>query len=136
MIYKMGSKRYNKRIDNPGIKAVVIHGSRKSDVSIVNISRSGLRFRSGEICAKGDKLRFELTVGEGELSFSLSMRARVLNVYEDEGENGMHEYGVKFLRFFYWHEMSLIEKHIIFPHYKQTRLADIDEDEFEENPHL
>jgi len=96
---------------NPHLAAVMKSKEQSFDVTIIDISRNGLRFRSKNQFDKGDKLMFELNSDDSTKDLSISIKAKLVNVYGDQPE-GFYDYGVKFLRFHYWYEMNRIHDYV------------------------
>jgi len=104
-------KRSDKRIIEPQINSIVKDKVESHDVHILDLSRKGLRFRSGDQYKKGDKLKFDLQSIDGSSALSLSIKAKIINEYGSK-EDGMFEYGVKFFRLLYWYEMNCIHNYV------------------------
>jgi len=109
MVNKM-AKRSDKRLIDPQIKSVVRTKDQSQEVAIVNICRTGLRFRTNLKFNKGDKLWFELRSSDENTALSLSIKGRVMNDYGQK--NDMYDYGVKFFRVLYWYEMNCIHNFV------------------------
>ena len=106
------SKRADKRVNNPPIVSVVRSGENSHNVNILNISRKGLRFRSGVEYNKGDKMTFDFSKGDADVSLSLSIRGKIVNEYGATANADTYEYGVKFFSLLHWHEMSIIHSFV------------------------
>ncbi|MCL2152870.1 MAG: PilZ domain-containing protein [Oscillospiraceae bacterium] len=104
-------KRSDRRVVEPQVSAVIKDKIECRDAQILDLSRKGLRFRSKEQYKKGDKLKFEMQSANDDPALSLSIGARVINVYGSETD-GMFEYGVRFFRLLYWYEMNCIHNYV------------------------
>ena len=109
-------KRFDKRIIEPQINSVIKDRVDSHDVHILDLSRKGLRFRSGNRYKQGDKLKFEMQSIDDSSALSLSIKAKIINEYGSKTD-GMFEYGVKFFRMLFWYEMNCIHNYI----YSQTK---------------
>ena len=110
-VFIMISKRAHKRMYDPAISATLKSREQSYDVSIIEISRSGLRFVSENLYRRGDKLRFDIS--DSDLDLSITIRAKVINKYKSEKE-GMFDYGVRFYRVFYWYEKKCIDELLVY----------------------
>jgi len=104
-------KRSDKRIAELQLNSVIKGRTESHGVNILDLSRKGLRFRSGDQYKKGDKLKFEMQSTDEGSSLSLTIKARIINEYGSIVD-GTFEYGVKFLRLLYWYEMNCIHNYI------------------------
>jgi len=104
-------KRSDKRIIEPQLNSVIKDKVESRDVHILDLSRKGLRFRSGDQYKKGDKLKFEMQSVDGNSVLSLSIKAKIINEYGSKADKTF-EYGVKFYRLLYWYEMNCIHNYI------------------------
>jgi len=107
----MISKRSHKRVYEPPIKVVLDSKIQSHDVTIVEISRSGLRFVSNYQFHKGEKLR--LSINEVKSNLSLNIKAKIINAYGKNSDN-KYEYGVRFYRVFYWYEKKCIDEQLVY----------------------
>ena len=105
------ARRSDKRLSNPHISSKIKRKNEYIDVNIVNISRRGLRFKSGAHYKVGEKLKFEMSSSDGVSDLSLSIRAKIVNDYGNK-EEGVNEYGVRFFRLLYWYEMNCIHDYV------------------------
>ena len=92
-------RRFNTRIKNPQVNAVIRNRTQRFEAIVTNISRGGLRFTSRDIFRKGERLSFELHLEQGEMTSILRLNARIVNVYEGDEDNHFTDYGVRFLFF-------------------------------------
>ena len=107
----MISKRAHKRVYEPPINAMLRNKELCHDVSVVEISRSGLRFVSEAKYKKGDKLRFD--INDSNINLSINIKAKVINEYSSDAD-GLHTYGVRFFRVFYWYEKKCIDEQLVY----------------------
>lgn len=105
------ARRSDKRLSNPEITSKIKRKDTLIDVDIINISRRGLRFKSGSEFKVGEKLKFELGSIGGDSNLSLRIKAKVVNNYGNKTE-GVYEYGVRFIRLLYWYEMNRIHDYV------------------------
>ena len=101
------ARRSDKRLSNPQMTSKIKRKDGNIDVDIVNISRRGLRFKSGSGFKSGEKLKFELHSSDGGSNLSLNIKAKIVNDYGNK-DDGVFEYGVRFSRLLYWYEMNCI----------------------------
>ena len=104
-------KRSDKRVVEPQIESVIIDKNGCHDVHISDLSRKGLRFGSNEQYKIGEKLKFKMQSTDDKADLSIIIKAKVINDYGSKAD-GMHEYGVTFIRFFYWYEMNCIHSYV------------------------
>jgi len=94
----------------PSIAAEIRCGDRIDNVTLTNISRTGLGFQTEELYHKGDKLLIKLKRDEKNL-LPRRIKAKVINEY-GVTENGLNEYGVRFFRISYWYEKNCIHNYV------------------------
>jgi len=94
----------------PTIAAVIRNEDRIDNVTITNISRTGLGFQTEELYYKGDKLLINLKRDKKNL-LPRKIKAKVVNEY-GLTEYGLKEYGVRFFRVSYWYEKNCIHNYV------------------------
>ena len=107
IMFNKESRRSDKRLNNPRVKSRIKQNERRLDADVLNICRRGLRFRSKEKFQNGDIVKIELSSEDEKVSLNLVIKGKIVNDYGKVTED-KHEYGVKFSRFLYWHEMNSI----------------------------
>jgi len=105
------ARRTDRRVVNPKLESVVRISDQCLTVKIVDICRKGLRFRSKARYEKGDRLRIELKSSDSAADLSISIRAKIINEYENTTDN-TYDYGVRFSRILNWYEMYRIHDFI------------------------
>jgi len=108
------ARRADKRANNPPVSSVVKNKDSSHEVVVVNISRKGLRFRSGVQYKIGDKLNFGFSRGDEEneeVFLSMNIKGKILNEYAPKDDDTF-EYGVKFSSLLNWYEMNLIHEFV------------------------
>ena len=113
------SRRADKRIcfEPPIIAVTRTKDQITTDVVLIDISCSGLRFYSKEQYKKGTKLIFELKSSDN-VELPGTIKATVKNEYGNT-EDGRYIYGTKFYRIAYWYERNRIHAFVYSEHKKK-----------------
>ena len=104
------SKRAATRLSKPNLSAAVRCKKQKQDVELINICSIGLRFKSSERFEVGEKLWFDIWSNEEKPLLSLSIKGKIINIYE--GSDDENDYGVRFSRFRFMNEVERIHYYV------------------------
>ena len=104
------SKRSATRLSEPDISAAVGCKKQKQDVELLNICSIGLRFKSSTSFEVGEKLWFDIWSNEEKPLLSISIKGKIINVYE--GIDNINDYGVRFFRFRFMNEVERIHYYV------------------------
>jgi len=128
------ARRSDERLSYPQIESAAGIDKPNHNVTIIDISRVGLRFRSDKRYARGEKILLKLQSSDAEMKLSVSIKGEIVNAYTCKIENA-YEYGVKFARVFQWHEMNMIHSFVHLSKIKRKRQSRI-EKTYSFNPFL
>jgi len=104
------SKRAATRLSKPDLSAAAGFKKLKQNVELLNICSIGLRFKSPESFEVGEKLWFDIWSNEEKPLLSLSIKGKIINIYE--GVDGKNDYGVRFSRFRFMNEVERIHYYV------------------------
>ena len=105
------SKRADTRLTDPHLTVTVRCKKQKQDVTLLNISSHGLRFKATDAYEVGEKLWFDIRSKEEKPILSLSIKGKIINNYGSSDDN-LHEYGVSFYRFRFMNEIERIHYYV------------------------
>ena len=111
MLGVMTSKRADTRLTKPNLTVDVRKKKQKKEAELLNISSHGLRFKTSADYKIGEKLWFDIQSNDEKSLPSLSIKGKIINIYESGDEN-LHEYGVSFFRFRFMNEIEHIHYYV------------------------
>jgi len=88
-------RRLAERYDSPEVQSKVESGTKWHEVRVLNISKTGLRFRSDVQYKKGLSFVFGLVRHDAKADAAVKVDGMILNEYVSRPGEG-YEYGVKF----------------------------------------
>jgi hypothetical protein len=89
----------NTQLEDIQINAVIRNKTQIFNAPVINISQRGLTFSSQDIFRLGEKLSFELQMELGRMTSILRVKAKIINMRENEDDSLYTDYEVKYRLF-------------------------------------
>jgi len=84
------------QLEDIHLTAIIRNGPQTFTAPVISISRRGLRFTSQDIFRTGEKLNLELQLDLGKLTSILRVNGKIVNMYENEEDELLTDYEVKY----------------------------------------
>jgi hypothetical protein len=87
------------QLENIEINAIIRNKTQVFNAPVISISQKGLKFTSQDIFSIGEKINLELQLDLGKITSILKVKAKIINMQENEDDNLYTDYEVKYRLF-------------------------------------
>lgn len=92
----MKNEELDTQLEDIQLTALIRNGEQLFTAPVISISRRGLKFTSRDIFRVGERLNLELQLELGKITSVLRVKARIVDMHENEDDELYTDYEVKY----------------------------------------